>query len=203
MKKFNTLFAPAILLASLHSFVFSMDDKSNEYFPIAKGSSWTYKNFEKNFTWTIEVVGIRTINQKEYVIFKRNFENNIYSDSSFYRIDASGKVFINYFERDYLLIDFNSDQGTKWQSYGAFKAEVLNTGEVVLAPAGNFINCIEVSFEMSVTAGTERVCKYGPRVGLVEYKTADGLSKLISAKVEGVSYPITSHFITSKDIEKF
>ena len=201
MNKFNTLFASAILLAALHSFVLSMDDKSNEYFPIAKGSSWTYKNLEKNFTWTIEVVGIRTINEKEYVIFKRSFENNIYSDSSFYRIDASGKVFINYLERDYLLIDFNSGKGTKWQSYGAFKAEVLNTGEVVLAPAGNFTNCIEVSFEMSVTDGTERVCKYGPRVGLVEYKTADGLSKLISAKVGGVSYPITNHFSTSKIIE--
>ena len=201
MKKFNTLFASAILLASLHSFVFSMDDKSNKYFPIAKGSSWTYKNFEKNFTWTIEVVGVKTINEKEYSIFKRSFENSMYSDSSFYRVDANGKVFINYFEKDFLFIDFNLGKGTKWQSYGAFKAEVSNTDKVVLAPAGNFTSCIEVLFDMPTTEGPERVCMYAPGVGLVEYKTADGVSKLISANVDGVSYPISNHFITSKIIE--
>ena len=91
MKKFNTLLALVILSASLHPVVFSKDDKSNIYFPIGQEDSWTYKNVEKNFTWTIEVVGIRTINKKEYVIFKRSFENSMYSDSSFYRVDANGK----------------------------------------------------------------------------------------------------------------
>ena len=78
------------------------------------------------------------------------------------------------------------------------KGGISNTGEVVLAPAGNFTNCIEVSFDMPVTEGPERVCKYAPGVGLVEYKTADGVSKLISAKVDGASYPIQRHLITSK-----
>ena len=201
MKKFNTLLALVILSASLHPVVFSKDDKSNIYFPIGQEDSWTYKNVEKNFTWTIEVVGIRTINKKEYVIFKRSFENSMYSDSSFYRVDANGKIFINYFEKDFLLIDFNLENGTEWQSYGAFKAGISNTDEVVLAPAGNFTNCIEVLFDMPSTQGTERVCKYAPGVGLVEYKTANGLSKLISANVDGVFYPITNHLITSKSIE--
>ena len=198
MKKLNTLLALVTLSASLHSYVFSMDDKSNKYFPIGKGDLWTYKNVGKNFTWTIEVVGARTINEKEYFIFKRSFENSAYSDSSFYRVGENGKVFINYFEIDFLLIDFNLGNGTEWQSYGAFKAGISNTDEVVLAPAGNFTNCIEVSFDMPVTEGPERVCKYAPGVGLVEYKTADGLSKLISANVDGVSYPIQRHLITSK-----
>lgn len=201
MKKFNTLLALVTLSASLHSFVFSMDDKSNKYFPVGEGDSWTYKSIEKNFTWIIEVVGARTINEKEYFIFKRSFENSTYSDSSFYRVDEDGKVFINYFEKDFLLIDFNLSKGAEWQSYGAFKAGISNTGEVVLAPAGNFTSCIEVSFDMPVTQGPERVCKYAPGVGLVEYNTADGLSKLISANVDGVSYPITNRLITSKIIE--
>ena len=106
MKRFNTFLTLVTLLVSLHSFVFSMDDKSNKYFPIGKGNSWTYKNIEKNFTWKIEVVGIRTINEKEYYIFRRNFENSLYSDSSFYRVDANGKVFTNYLEKDFLLVDF-------------------------------------------------------------------------------------------------
>ncbi len=201
MKKLNTLLALVTLSASLHSFVFSMDAKSNQYFPVGTGDSWTYKNVGKNFTWTIEVVGGRTINEKEYFIFKRSFENNAYSDSSFYRVDDGGKVFINYFEKDFLLIDFNLGKGAEWQSYGAFKAGIPNTDEVVLVPAGNFTNCIEVLFDMPVTQGPERVCKYAPGVGLVEYKTADGLSKLISANVDGVSYPIQKHLITSKIIE--
>jgi len=201
MKRFNTFFTLVTLSISLHSFVFSMDDKSSKYFPIGKEDSWTYKNVEKNFTWTIEVVGVKTINEKEYSIFKRSFENSAYSDTNFYRVDANGKVFINYLGKEYMLIDFNFRKGTKWQSYGAFKAEVSNTDEVVLAPAGNFTNCIEVSFDIPVTEGPERVCKYAPGVGLVKYKTADGVSKLISANVNGVSYPITNHLITSKIIE--
>ncbi len=201
MKRFNTFLALVTFSVFLHSFVLSMDDKSSKYFPIGEGFSWTYKSIEKNFTWKIEVVGIRTINKKEYVIFKKSFENSIYSDSSFYRVDANGKIFINYFEKDFLLIDFNLENGTEWQSYGAFKAGISNTDEVVLAPAGNFTNCIEVLFDMPSTKGTERVCKYAPGVGLVEYKTANGLSKLISAKVDGVFYPITNHLITSKSIE--
>ena len=201
MKRFNTVLALVTLSVSLNSFVLSMDDKSSKYFPIGKGFSWTYKSIEKNFTWKIEVAGITTINEKEYYIFKRSFENSLYSDSSFYRVDANGKVFINYLEKDFLLVDFNFGKGTEWQSYGAFKAGISNTDEIVLAPAGNFTNCIVVSFHMSVTEGPERLCKYAPGVGLVEYKTADGLSKLISANVGGLSFPITNQFITSKIIE--
>ena len=201
MKNFSTLLALVTLSASLHAFVFSMDGKSNKYFPVGEGDSWTYKSVQKNFTWAIEIVGTQTINEKEYSIFRRSFENSAYSDSSFYRVDEDGKVFINYFEKDFLLIDFNLGKGAEWQSYGAFKAGIPNTDEVVLSPAGNFTSCIEVLFDMPATEGPERVCKYAPGVGLVEYKTADGLSKLISANVDGVSYPIQKHLITSKIIE--
>lgn len=157
------------------------------YFPVKVGDFWAYQNFEKNFKWFINVVETKTINERQYFVFERRFENSTYRDSSYYRVEGS-KVLVHYFGQDYVLVDFNRSPSDIWDSYGVIRGQVLHTGAMVSAPAGMFGNVYEVKFEIQ-GAGSQWLCKYAPGVGLVEYQSAGGTSKLIAAKVNGKVYP--------------
>ncbi len=152
------------------------------YFPVNVGDQWIYQNFEKNFKWFIKVVGAKTINEKRYFVFERSFEKSTYRDTSYYRVEDS-RVLIHHF---YVLVDFDRVPQHSWDSYGVIKGTVLNSGSMVSAPAGAFANLYEVKFEIQGSAsGSEWLCKYAPGVGLVEYQTTGGTSRLIEASVKG------------------
>lgn len=159
------------------------------YFPVNVGDLWTYQNFEKNFKWFIKVVGAKTIDDKKYFVFERSFEKSTYRDTSYYRIEES-RVLVHHFGQDYVLVDFDRVPQDTWDSYGVIKGMVLNAGSMVSAPAGAFAKLYEVKFEIQGSAaGSEWLCKYAPGVGLVEYQTAGGTSRLIEASVKGKIFP--------------
>ncbi len=158
------------------------------YFPAHVGNQWAYQNFERDFKWFLKVVGVKTINEKEYFVFERSFENSAYRDTNYYRVEGS-QVLVHHFGEDYVLVDFDRVPPDSWNSYGVIRGTLLNSGSIASAPAGAFSNLYEVKFEVQDNVGSEWLCKYAPGVGMVEYRSASGTSKLIEASVKGKYFP--------------
>ncbi|HEX9652448.1 MAG TPA: hypothetical protein VGA99_01955 [bacterium] len=184
LKKILNATLPMLIMYQTSAPAVRQEPKASLYFPVNVGDEWNYQNFEKGFEWSIKVVGIKNIADRNYFVFVRSLGKSSYRDTSYYRVEGS-KVLIHYFGQDYLLVDFNRDPAGTWDSYGVIKAAMLHAGSRVSSPVGVFNGVYEVRFEIPGSAGSERVCKYAPGVGLVEYQTSGSISRLIQARVSG------------------
>lgn len=165
------------------------------------GNRWTYHHIDKNHVWTVEISGKKMIGGTQYFIFRRSYQNSSYADSSFYRLAPDGKIIMNHLSRDYIWLDVSRRAGESWKSCGVLTAVISKHEPQVKVPAGVFNNCMEVHFRIPDTADSERIFMYAPGVGLIVYKTADGVSKLISAEIDGTYLGVNEDFMTSKFVE--
>ena len=161
---------------------------SEEYFPLQVGNRWTYSLQYPSGTYVLqyEIVDTRTIGSHEYFVSRRSFDLAVNQDSSYYRIDASGRIFTNREGEDALYIDFNRDVGESWESYSDYVARISKRDFEMNVPLGRFENCIEVFFDYPPAIDDELWEVYSPGIGPVEFRGQIGSLQLVSAVVNGV-----------------
>ncbi len=158
------------------------------YFPLQVGNRWTYSLTYPSGTYWLkhEIVGITTIGAHDYFVFRRTFDLAVQPDTTYYRTDGRGRVFINWQGQDALYIDFNRGVGESWESYGEYIAKINKRNFQSKVPAGRFQNSIEVFFDYPPAIDDELWEVYAPGAGRVEIRGQIGIIQLQSAVVNGV-----------------
>jgi hypothetical protein len=159
-----------------------------DYFPLQVGNRWTYTLTYPSGTYILEheIVGTAAIGAHDYFVFRRTFDLAVQDDTTYYRSDGSGRVFINWQGQEALYIDFNRGAGESWESYGEYIASINKKNFRSDVPTGRFQDCIEVFFDYPPAIDDELWQVYAPGVGLIEIRGFIGVIQLQSAVVNRV-----------------
>lgn len=161
---------------------------TSEYFPLQIGNKWTYKWLLDDQLWTNEVTGTKIIDEHLYFICVRSY-NDGFIDTSYYRVDNNNVVIINFLNQDYIYIDFERPIREEWPSYADFFGYIRRKGLSFSVDAGTFNDVIEVFWDNTTVSDLYEFNHYAPNVGLIESFGFRRASVLVSAVVNGVSYP--------------
>ena len=165
-------------------------EELSHFFPMQVGNRWVYTT---DYTFTqfeqyMEIIGTESIGTNEYFAWERRFSSGTYVERRSYRAGPGKTIYINYFGREFLYIDFQRPPGEQWNSYAGFVGVVQRKNFECSTPGRSFRKCIEIFFD-DPGVDSERWETYAPGIGLVLLRTVDGISELKSARVNGISYP--------------
>jgi hypothetical protein len=169
------------------------------YLPLKIGNYWNFQTTSHSQGQSStqihrEVASIVTINNHEYYLLVTSSTNNSYTyqDSSYYRIDSNGFVYIyrksnpNFEDNRFRL---NGDDHDTW-SYpveGSEQAHITLTVESVTLDNIELNKCKSYFYDVTQWADEEYTIILAPGIGFVkEYSNAWGLGQILkSARIDG------------------
>jgi len=154
------------------------------FFPLQTGNQWEYSG-SQNFK--IEVKNLVNLNNKFYYLVVKSFPAS--ADTMKLRFESQERLLINFRGEDYLYIDFNLSKGNRWNTYSDFYGEIRDKGLNQAVPAGLFNNVTEVLFDNTVISDVHEFNRYAPEVGMISTSGFRRYYELVSARVNGKSYP--------------
>lgn len=195
MKKFNLKYLSAlILIASFLLIIPSFSQKKivpPDYFPLAVGYWWQYKNVEKGWDFTIKVTGTEKIgdilcyklettaaNDKVMIIqYYSKTEGKVLEIKQVYASSNNEAVFEP--SKEYLHNPLKTGDSWIWKGKGMMSIDIEESNAVgnfekITVPAGTF-SAVKVSTD--VKQGGQDVKKeyyYAPCVGLIKSHTDSG-----------------------------
>jgi len=189
-------FLGVLLLATACSYNnVPMDVRSMlNYLPLEIGNSWDFKTLYGSPYSRIhrEVMGKATINNREYYLLVTTSSYSTIPDSSYYRIDNNGFVYIHrYYQGNFEDNRFrlNASNGDSW-TYPIDNnsiATIRTTAESLVLGDTEVKNCKGYYFDVAKWADEEYTIILAPEIGFAkEYSNAWGLGQVLkSAKIHG------------------
>ncbi len=179
----------------------AMAKKVPDYFPLAVGYWWKYKNVEKGWTFTIKVTGIEEINGMKCYKVETEAANGKVSLIDYYA-KKDGKVYLvkevyatskmeAKFDpiREFLHNPLKVGDKWIWKGKGMMGIEIEDSKQVtkkdsVVVPAGKFNAALVESKIIQGGQETNKAYWYAPNVGLVksQVKTSTYESNMVLVK---------------------
>ena len=169
---------------------------TENYLPLKVGNYWNFQTISAQGQGSIqihrEVTSIVTINNHEYYLLINTSTNNNYVDSSYYRIDPSGFVYIYRksnpnFEDNRFRLNGNDHDTWSYPVERNDQAQITLTVESITLGNIEITRCKSYYYNVIQWADEEYTITLAPGIGFVkEYSNAWGLGQeLKSAKVDG------------------
>jgi hypothetical protein len=198
MKKLFLILLSALAFSGCdHNDVNEKMAATKDHLPLQVGNYWDFQSFGNSQTGTQvhrEVAALTTINDHEYYLLINSAVNGEYSykDSSYYRIDDQGFVYI-YRKNTGTLEDnrfrLNGKDGDAWSYPYQDNGEAHVNLSVSSLTIGNkeVANCKSYYFDIPSWADEEYTITLAPGIGFVkEYSNAWGLGQTLqAAKIDG------------------
>jgi hypothetical protein len=173
---------------------------NDNYLPLNVGNYWNFKSIGlsqgpggSEIQFHREVASIVTINHHEYylLIDTSPINNNTYKDSSYYRIDTNGFVYIYRkarpdFEDNLFRLNGNDHDTWSFPVEGGDHAQItLGVGSVTLGHV-TLTNCKGYQYDVPNWADEEYSVTLAPGIGFVREYGAWGFGQILtSAKIDG------------------
>ena len=107
-----------VQLSCEHDSPTSSENAGLSYFPMQVGNRWVYEsaNTQSEMGFELKIVGTTHVSGKEYFIFERRDLDSGFVDSTLYRGDGDGKIYIYNAGQERLYVDFALAPGSPGQA---------------------------------------------------------------------------------------
>ncbi len=180
---------------------FEKNPTNQSYLPLKIGNYWNFQSIRQSPDNEIkihrEVVSLVTIDKHEYYLLINSSTNgsNTYQDSSYYRIDRNGFVYVYRksrpnFESNPFRLNGNDHDTWSYPMEGNDEAQMLLIVEPITVGNINLSPCKSYFYNVVRMADEEYTITLAPGIGFVkEYSNAWGFGQILtSAKINGQVY---------------